>query len=312
MKRYLAIDIGGTSTKYSLADSSGVFLDKNEISTGATSDEQLNILVNLIDSYKKSNDIAGVAICIPGFVDLKGNVIRVNAISGFVNYPLKEKLEFLTGVNIEIENDANCVALAEKFKGNAIDSNDFIAITLGTGIGAGIFTNGKLLRGNSFMSGEVGFMITRGISNNIPFNCRWEAISSVSALRKRVAMRLEKPLKEVSGEYVFNLAENGNIHAKNEVDRFFENLSFGIFNLTFILNPEKILIGGGISARPDLIDRIYEKLENLWSLEMAFINNNNIKNLVTLESTKFNNESGKIGALYHYFTCKKQNNDAFY
>ncbi len=150
MKRYLAIDIGGTSTKYSLADSSGVFLDKNEISTGATSDEQLNILVNLIDSYKKSNDIAGVAICIPGFVDLKGNVIRVNAISGFVNYPLKEKLEFLTGVNIEIENDANCVALAEKFKGNAIDSNDFIAITLGTGIGAGIFTNGKLLRGNSF------------------------------------------------------------------------------------------------------------------------------------------------------------------
>ncbi len=230
MKRYLAIDIGGTSTKYSLADSSGVFLDKNEISTGATSDEQLNILVNLIDSYKKSNDIAGVAICIPGFVDLKGNVIRVNAISGFVNYPLKEKLEFLTGVNIEIENDANCVALAEKFKGNAIDSNDFIAITLGTGIGAGIFTNGKLLRGNSFMSGEVGFMITRGISNNIPFNCRWEAISSVSALRKRVAMRLEKSLKEVSGEYVFNLAENGNIHAKNEVDRFLR-----IYHLVFLI-----------------------------------------------------------------------------
>lgn len=195
MKRYLAIDIGGTSTKYSLADSSGVFLDKNEISTGATSDEQLNILVNLIDSYKKSNDIAGVAICIPGFVDLKGNVIRVNAISGFVNYPLKEKLEFLTGVNIEIENDANCVALAEKFKDNAIDSNDFIAITLGTGIGAGIFTNGKLLRGNSFMSGEVGFMITRGISNNIPFNCRWEAISSVSSSKEKSCYALREVFK---------------------------------------------------------------------------------------------------------------------
>lgn len=161
------------------------------------------------------------------------------------------------------------------------------------------------------MSGEVGFMITGGISNNIPFNCKWESIASVSALRKRVAMRLGKPLKEVSGEFVFDLAENGNIHAKNEVDRFFENLSFGIFNLTFILNPEKILIGGGISARPDLIDRIYEKLENLWSLEMAFDNNNNIKNLVALEPTKFNNESGKIGALFHYFTCKNQNNTSF-
>ncbi|MCD2391295.1 ROK family protein, partial [Borreliella burgdorferi] len=258
MKHYLAIDIGGTSTKYSLSDSSGVFFDKNEISTGATSDEQVNILVNIINSYKELSDIAGVAICIPGFVDLKGNVLRVNAISGFVNYPLKERLESLTGVSTEIENDANCVALAEKFKGNAIDSNNFIAITLGTGIGAGIFANGKLLRGNSFMSGEVGFMITGGISNNIPFNCKWESIASVSALRKRVAMRLGKPLKEVSGEFVFDLAENGNIHAKNEVDRFFENLSFGIFNLTFILNPEKILIGGGISARPDLIDRIYE------------------------------------------------------
>ncbi|AEL18993.1 ROK family protein [Borreliella bissettiae DN127] len=311
MKRYLAIDIGGTSTKYSLADSSGVFFDKNEISTGATSDEQVNILINLINSYKESNDIAGVAICIPGFVDLKGNVLRVNAIPGFVNYPLKERLESLTGISTEIENDANCVALAEKFKGNAINSNDFIAMTLGTGIGAGIFANGKLLRGSSFMSGEIGFMITRGISNNIPFNCRWESIASVSALRKRVAMRLGKPLKEISGEFVFDLAENGNIHAKNEVERFFENLSFGIFNLIFILNPEKILIGGGISARPDLIDRIYEKLENLWSLEMAFDNNNNIKNLVTLEPTKFNNESGKIGALYHYFTCKRQNNSSF-
>ncbi len=205
MKHYLAIDIGGTNTKYSLADSSGVFFDKNEISTGTTSDELVNTLVNLINAYKESSNIAGVAICIPGFVDLKGNVIRVNAISGFVNYPLKERLESLTGVSTEIENDANCVALAEKFKGNAIDSNDFIAITLGTGIGAGIFTNGKLLRGSSFMSGEVGFMITRGISNNIPFNCRWEAISSVSALRKRVAMRLEKPLKEVSGECVLIL-----------------------------------------------------------------------------------------------------------
>lgn len=113
MKHYLAIDIGGTNTKYSLADSSGVFFDKNEISTGTTSDELVNTLVNLINAYKESSNIAGVAICIPGFVDLKGNVIRVNAISGFVNYPLKERLESLTGVSTEIENDANCVALAE-------------------------------------------------------------------------------------------------------------------------------------------------------------------------------------------------------
>ncbi|AYE36675.1 ROK family protein [Borrelia turcica IST7] len=305
MERYLAIDVGGTSTKYSLADSGGNFLDKHEVESGTTPDEQVGILVNIINAYKKDENIKGAAICMPGFVDPKGIVIRVNAIKGFINYPLKEKLKALTGVNVELENDANCVALAEKYKGNAIYSNDFIALTLGTGIGAGIFMNGKLLRGYSFMSGEIGFMITRGLENNIPFNCRWESIASVAALRKRVAERLEKDLNEVSGEYIFELASAGNVHARNEVDRFFETLSFGIFNLTFVLNPEKILIGGGISSRPDLISNIYKKLENLWSLELASIYDNDIKKLVRLETTKFNNDSGKIGALYHYFVENK-------
>ncbi|WP_445436201.1 ROK family protein [Candidatus Borreliella tachyglossi] len=305
MVRYVAIDVGGTSTKYSLSDGGGNFLDRNEVKSGTTPDEQVEILVDIINSYKKEENIGGVAICMPGFVDPEGIVIRVNAIKGFVNYPLKERLETLTGVNIEIENDANCVALAEKFKGNAIYSNDFIALTLGTGIGAGIFMNGKLLRGYSFMSGEIGFMITRGLDNNIPFDCRWESIASVAALRKRVARRLEVPFEEVSGERVFELASSGNIHAKNEVERFFETLSFGIFNLTFVLNPEKILIGGGISSRPDLVGKVYEKLENLWSLELADIYGHDIRKLVKLETTKFNNDSGKIGALYHYFSENK-------
>ncbi|APR65247.1 ROK family protein [Borrelia anserina] len=301
MERYIAIDVGGTNTKYSLADSGGNFLDRHEVKSGTTHDEQVGILVDIINFYKRDGNIKGVAICMPGFVDPRGIVIRVNAIKGFNNYPLKEKLETLTEVNVEIENDANCVALAEKFKGNAIHSNDFIALTLGTGIGAGIFMNGKLLRGYSFMSGEIGFMITRGLSNNVPFNCRWESIASVAALRKRVAERLEMEFDELSGEYVFELAESGNIHARNEIEHFFETLSFGIFNLTFILNPGKILIGGGISSRPDLISKIYDKLENLWSLELAHIYDNDIKKLVKLETTKFNNDSGKIGALYHYF-----------
>ncbi|AFI31628.1 ROK family protein [Borrelia crocidurae] len=305
MKYYIAIDVGGTNTKYSLADGDGNFLDKFEVKSGATADDQVDILVDIINSYKREYNVEGVAICIPGFVDPRGLVIRVNAIEGFTNYPLKERLENLTGVNVEIENDANCVALAEKFKGNAVHSNDFIALTLGTGIGAGIFLNGKLVRGYSFMSGEIGFMITRGLDNNIPFNCRWESLASVAALRRRVASRLEMEFDNVSGEYVFELADNGNIHVKNEIDYFFETLSFGIFNLIFVLNPEKILIGGGISSRSDLISRIYDKLENLWSLELARIYDNDIRKLVKLETAKFNNDSGKIGALYHYFAINR-------
>ncbi|WP_038366687.1 ROK family protein [Borrelia duttonii] len=305
MKYYIAIDVGGTNTKYSLANGDGNFLDKFEVKSGATADDQVDILVDIINYYKREYNVEGVAICIPGFVDPRGLVIRVNAIEGFTNYPLKERLENLTGVNVEIENDANCVALAEKFKGNAVHSNDFIALTLGTGIGAGIFLNGKLVRGYSFMSGEIGFMITRGLDNNIPFNCRWESLASVAALRRRVASRLEMELDNVSGEYVFELADNGNIHVRNEIDYFFETLSFGIFNLIFVLNPEKILIGGGISSRLDLISRIYDKLENLWSLELARIYDNDIRKLVKLETAKFNNDSGKIGALYHYFAINR-------
>lgn len=91
MKYYIAIDVGGTNTKYSLADGDGNFLDKFEVKSGATADDQVDILVDIINYYKREYNVEGVAICIPGFVDPRGIVIRVNAIEGFTNYPLKER-----------------------------------------------------------------------------------------------------------------------------------------------------------------------------------------------------------------------------
>jgi len=297
MKDILLIDIGGTETKYSLSTKDGSFIESGSFPTIRENGEKvLEDLTNLINSYKEL--IEGVAISLPGFINpYTGYVPFGGAIADFKGINLKETLKERTGFEVEIENDVNCVAMAEKWKGNAKESSNFLCMTIGTGIGGGIFINDKLYRGNNFMAGEFGFMLTNGLNNHVPHECTLSRIGAMLPLREKVALRKGLDVEKVTGKDIFNWAKEGDITSQNEIDNFYNSLAVGLYNLTYLFNPEKILLGGGISTREDLVSELMKRMKNLSST---------IEENVKLDICKFKNDSGKIGALYHYLEMKKE------
>ncbi|MGF1808039.1 ROK family protein, partial [Aliivibrio sifiae] len=112
-------------------------------------------------------------------------------------------------------------------------------------------------------------------------------------------------IENLSGKDIFILAGSGDDIAINVVDDFYKNIAIGLYNLTFILNPEKIIVGGAISNRDDLILNIENKFEEIIQTQSS-IKKFNVKELVTIEKSTFNNDSGLIGSVYHFLSMTNQ------
>ena len=155
MKKYCVIDVGGTNIKYALMDEEANILDKAEIETPKDS---LALFIESIgqiyDKYK--TDVSGIAMSAPGRINCNtGFMFTGGALRYIENIPMADELKKRCPVNISIENDGKCAALAELWKGSMKNSQHGLVLTLGTGIGGGVIVNGKLLRGQNFASGEL-------------------------------------------------------------------------------------------------------------------------------------------------------------
>ncbi|MFK9094059.1 ROK family protein [Bacillus salipaludis] len=290
VKKFICFDIGGTKVKHGLLLENGSILSKGSYYTQCTNLEIfLKEMVDTINMYTKNNSVSGVAISLPGFINPHtGYSERGGAIKALDKQNLKKLLRSRISLPIEIENDGNCAALAEKISGNAKRCTDFICVTIGTGIGGGIFINGKLLHGFSFRGGEFGFMITNAGNDNKEI---LHSNASTNALIKSY-----KKLKGISenenikGETVF-LESHHNSSVRKLIDDWIRNISYGIFNLASTLNPQKILIGGGVISQQGLLSNINNELDRLpWWKDV----------MVPVESCKYQNDGGMIGALYHF------------
>ena len=224
----------------------------------------------------------------PGFINNKEGIPVACSYLRFIeNYKLKDELAYRTNLEVRIENDANCVALAEKFNGNATECEDFICITIGTGIGGGIYLNNNLIRGKQFKGGEFCYMITKDKEGH-------QILSKNSSITAIIDMYKEyKNLDntvEVLGDEIFKEAETDK-NVKNIINEWYGNIARMVFNLSSILNPEKILIGGGVSARADLIYQIEIALREIpwWHFVEC-----------KLEKCKHENDAGLIGAAYNF------------
>lgn len=290
MKRYISLDIGGTKVKHGIVTENGEIIERGKYDTKHNDLEGfIENLEMIIEKYNSKHDIEGIAVSLPGFINYKtGYAVKAGAIEVLHGKNLKEILEKDMKLPVEIENDANCAALAERFNGNAVNCSDFVCITVGTGIGGAIMVNDKILHGNDFRGGEVGFMMTCDdegdkcmMSQNASSRILIEQYKNYKKLRKDAL---------VQGTEVFEEAENDEgVH--DIVEKWFERLSRGIFNLAVILNPEKILIGGGVSEREGFIPNIEKYLEqnSVWE---------DVK--VKIELCKYGNNAGLIGAAYNF------------
>ncbi|WP_160722231.1 ROK family protein [Bacillus sp. USDA818B3_A] len=289
MKYYAVFDVGGSTIKYALMNENGNFISKSYTPTPNSLAVFVNTINWVIENYRDDYLLDGIAISIPGVVDIKkGTIGGISAIPYIHGPNIKHLLQDKTNLRVELENDGNCAGLAEGWLGNAKDVQDYVCIVLGSGIGGSIFLDKKLRHGTNLFAGEFGYMIMEDYLEQ-PHGVSWSSLASTKALVNQVAKRKKRGSSIFDGKKIFQMADNGDRKVKNEIEKFTKRLAVGIYNIQHVIDPEKFLIGGAITERYDLIDKINEKLLGMKG-----------RIDIRVEKCKFENDSNLIGALYNF------------
>jgi len=268
MKHYIGIDLGGTNTKIGVVDSEGNLINSKIIKTHSHQNVD-KTLERIWETAKKLIlekeiplfSVVGIGIGIPGPVKNQSTVGFFANFDWERNLNLKEKMEKLSGIETRIENDANIIAQGEAIFGAAKGKKSSITIAIGTGIGGGIFYNGNLISGMSGVGGEIGHMkvVKDGKTCGCGQNGCFEAYASASSLVKEAQERLKSNEENL---LIFDAARKGDEFSKDLIEYESDYLALGIGNLLNIINPECIVISGGISlAGDEILLPIKEKLK---------------------------------------------------
>ena len=281
-----AFDIGGTALKMGVVTAEGAILAKSKaIITGSDGDAILEAILHWVETHPECK---GIAISAPGYVNPHEGFIEMGgAIRKFDNFAIKAWLEERTRLPVAIENDANCVLLAERWRGKAAGLSDFLVMTIGTGVGGAIFCNNQLVRGARFRGGEFGYMFTERPGTRHPTHYTMNATCTMRVLRSRYSQYCGKALEEVSGEEIFDAWDAGDVTCQRLVEDFFNGLGAGLYNLVNLFDPQTILIGGGITERTGFLAQLKQHLA--WFGIAEYV-----------DTVSHGNDAGLLGAVYHF------------
>ncbi|PFO01488.1 glucokinase [Bacillus sp. AFS076308] len=311
MKKLIGIDLGGTTVKFAILTEEGEIQQKWSLETDIQN-EGKNIVPSIIDSINhrldlyglSADDILGIGMGSPGTVDReKGTVIGAYNLNWSTLQPVKEQIEEGTGISFCIDNDANVAALGERWKGAGEDGADVVFITLGTGVGGGIIADGNLIHGKVGAAGEIGHIIVEpdGYQCTCGNQGCLETVASATGV-VRLARDLseryagDSELKwliddgqEVTAKTVFDQTKRGDQLAVIVVDKFYYYLGLACGNIGNILNPETIVIGGGVSAAGDMLLKGVEEYFNKFAFPT-------VRTSTKLKLAQLGNDAGVIGA----------------
>ncbi|CAM5730227.1 putative Glucokinase [Streptomyces afghaniensis 772] [Streptomyces afghaniensis] len=298
---YLVIDIGGTFVKYALMNSAAQIIKKAKMTTPKTNLIDFeNVLFTLIEEHDLSA-IKGIAISCPGTIDTDTGIVYYGGSFPFLHeVNLKRRIEEKYGIKVSIENDAKCAALAELWLGSVKDYKDSVVLVLGSGVGGGIIIDGKVHRGVHLSAGEISYVMN-GLNLQTKEATYFGLICSAVEMVKRIAA-IKKIEDITDGVAVFNYINNKDPEAAAIFDEYCLHLATQILNLSYILDPEVVAIGGGISAQPVLLQRIK------WAIEE--IKKMNPFHMATpkVVACKFQNDANLYGALYQFFISNEGEN----
>lgn len=310
-KKLIGIDIGGTSIKIGVTDLNGTIVQKWEIGTQKENkgtmilDDIWKSINTKLSSNEIDNEIIGIGVGAPGFVDNKSGIVYKAVNIGWENFELEKKMENLFNVPVFVENDANLATLGENWKGAGNNSDDIVVITLGTGVGSGIITNGELLSGINGTAGEIGHITIDpdGLNCNCGKRGCLDTIASGTGIENKALEMIEKhPSSDLANFYnskgnitskdIFYLAENGNELCRIIINDVTDILGYIIATVATVINPQKVLIGGGLSNNG-------YKLLNAIKMSFKKYTLPRIYESCSLEIAKLGNDAGIIGAVYY-------------
>ena len=307
----IGVDLGGTNIATGVIDENYKIIGRGKVKTRAPRPAEA-----IFDSIKEAvdmavvnagisyDDIISVGIGTPGSVNKDTGAIEFSNNLKFHNVPAKAMLEERLKKPVYLENDANAAALGEAVAGSGHGVKNFVAVTLGTGVGSGIIIDGKIYRGSNFCGGEMGHMVIN--VDGIPCNCGrkgcWEKYASATALVSQAveAMQGDKTsllwqtcdgdLNKVDGKSIFDALDLGDATAKAVVDRYLYYVSIGIANVVNALQPETVCVGGGISGQGE---KILQPIRDIVKAERYSVYADKQANIVP---ALLGNDAGIIGA----------------
>lgn len=297
---YICIDIGGTSIKYGVLSEKGEIFIDGTVSTKVTEKENFilsdvkKLVRNILDEYR-NYEIKGICVSTAGVVNPeKGEIAYAGpTIPKYTGTKIKEELEKEFSISCEVENDVNCAGLGEYWKGAGKGSKSMVCLTIGTGVGGSVILDGKLLNGIGYTAGEIGYMDVNG-----------SYIQNIASSRYLVEkVQKEKVEKEgitdaITGVDIFELAKKGDEICIAGINEIISNLAVGVRNIIYLLNPEVIVIGGGITAQKEYLE---EKIRNE-------VNDGMISDMfrkTRIELAQQGNQAGLLGALYNFLNKNK-------
>lgn len=311
--KLIGIDLGGTSTKFAIIKESGDIIDKWSIKTD-TSDDGSHVVPNIIESIltkidelaMTTDEFIGIGMGSPGSVNrAEGTVVGAYNLNWRTVQPVKKTIENTLDIPFYLDNDANVAALGEQWKGAGANEPNVVFITLGTGVGGGIIVNNQLVQGSSDTAGEIGHM-TVG-DNRFEYQCTCgktgclETLASATGIariatemlkKSKVQSSLEaifKENKKLEAVDVFNEAKNGDELALEVVNIICDYLAFAIGNISNLLNPSTIVIGGGVSKAGDILKQTVESHLSDYLFPP-------LRNKTTVRIAQLENDAGVIGA----------------
>lgn len=310
---YIGIDIGGTQVKFGLVAQDGsvsnthafdVAFDGYETPIIDTVKEKL---VWYMKEYNLTEaDIQGIGVSATGQIDVVNGVVIGSAghIKNWEGCEIKAQIKTIYNGPVSVMNDANCAALAEQWVGGAKGATDAIVVTIGTGVGGGIITDSKILCGSRGVGGEIGHIIIRNNGVKCPCGNRgcYEQYGSMTALVKTVKKAVKKGTipaelfegKAINGKSIFeNISKNEEI-AKT-VDKWIGYIVDGIVGLVHTLNPQVVLLSGGVSAQKELfIEPLRKKVLERTMPECG--------RYLHVDAAEMGNNAGLVGAVYYCIT----------
>ena len=291
MKYIMCVDGGGTALKYNVMSTEGkLIMASSALPTPRTKEEFVEVVTGFVQNAEQK--ISGLAFSMPGYINSQtGYHVGGGALAFMAGNYYTDLFKHLD-IPVSLENDGRAFAVAEHEVGAAQGMDDFVVLTIGTGIGAGIMVNGHLIQGHRYRGGEYGWSLVSTDINN-------EAVPHHSTCSMTTLIRMYREYEgldasvKIEGYDIFNEAEK-DPGVQKLIDTWYANIAVLVFNAAATFNPEKILLGGGVSARPDLPYKIVETIEKS-KLAKPW------KEFGTEVATcKFRNDAGFIGAYYHF------------
>ena len=303
--KLVGIDVGGTKISLAVFDESGRILMEKDDKVGSRGGYAVfEAIKNLLVTVLNENKVSAIGICVPGVYTKSTGKVWAPNIKEWTDFPLKDEIQAVVGdtqINIVIESDRSCYILGEAWKGAAKGCSDALFIAVGTGIGAGIISNNQIISGAHGIAGAIGWLTLdpnwkKGYESfgNYEFHASGDGLARTASellLRDDQPSMLRHSTGEISSYQVFEAFKKGDKVAEEVISLGIDYWGRSTANLVSILNPEKVIFGGGMFGPADkFINRIYE-VALKWGQPLSM-------SKVKFEVSELEGRAGLIGAGY--------------